>query len=118
MEAPTMLTRSLYSKKKIIRTITNTKPRDSCREAFKELEIMTFYSQNIYSFALYTENNKHLLDANNEILLWRYNPRGALASITGVPRGVVCGVQTPPPPRNSEVLKKPGQIPSSVEYNL
>jgi hypothetical protein len=35
---------------------------------------------------------------------------------TGVPRGVVWGVQTHP--RNSEVLKKPGQIPSSVEYNL
>jgi hypothetical protein len=25
---------------------------------------------------------------------------------------------SPPPPRNSEVLKKPGQIPSSMEYNL
>jgi hypothetical protein len=30
--------------KKIIRTITYTKPRDSCREAFKELAIMTLYS--------------------------------------------------------------------------
>jgi hypothetical protein len=30
--------------KKIIGTMTNTKPRDSCWEAFKKLEIMTLYS--------------------------------------------------------------------------
>jgi hypothetical protein len=53
--------------KKIIRTITNTKPRDSCRAAFKKLEIITLYSQYIYSLVLYTVNNKHLFDANNEI---------------------------------------------------
>ena len=47
--------------------MTNTKPRDSCREAFKKLEIMTFYSQYIYSLVLYTVNNKHLFDANNKI---------------------------------------------------
>jgi hypothetical protein len=38
--------------KKIIRiitnTITNTRPRDSCREVFKNMEIMTLYSQYIY----------------------------------------------------------------------
>jgi hypothetical protein len=37
------------------------------------------------------------------------------ARITGVPRGWFGGFK-PPPPRNSEVLKKLGQIPSSVEY--
>ena len=47
--------------------MTNTKPRDSCREAFKKLEIMTFYSQYIYSLVLYTVNNKHLFDVNNKI---------------------------------------------------
>ena len=45
----------------------NTRPRDSCREVFKSMEIMTLYSQYIYSLVLYTVNNKHLFDANNEI---------------------------------------------------
>jgi hypothetical protein len=54
--------------KKIIRIITNTRPRDSCREAFNIMEIMTLlYSQYIYSLVLYTVNNKHLFGANNEI---------------------------------------------------
>jgi len=35
--------------KKIIRIITNTSPRDSCREVFKSMEILTLYSQHIYS---------------------------------------------------------------------
>jgi hypothetical protein len=30
--------------KKIIRIITNTRPRDSCREVFRKMEIMTVYS--------------------------------------------------------------------------
>jgi len=35
----------LPKKKKIISIITNTRPRDSCREVFKGMEIMTLYSQ-------------------------------------------------------------------------
>ena len=65
--APPMPTRYLYSKKTIIRIITNTRPRDSCREVFKSMEILTLYSQYIYSLVLYTVNNKHLFDTNNEI---------------------------------------------------
>jgi len=53
--------------KKIIRIITNTRPRDSCREVFKGMEILTLYSQYIYSLLFYTINNKHLFDTNNEI---------------------------------------------------
>ena len=52
---------------KIIRIITNTKSGDSCREVFKNMEIMTLYSQYIYSLILYTVNNKHLFNTNNEI---------------------------------------------------
>ena len=48
--------------KKIIKIITNTRPRESCREVFKSMEIMMLYSQYIYSLVLYTINNKHLFD--------------------------------------------------------
>jgi hypothetical protein len=33
--------------KKIIRIISNTRPRDFCREVFRKMEIMTVYSQYI-----------------------------------------------------------------------
>ena len=53
--------------KKIIRIITNTRPRDSCREVFKSMEIMMLHSQYIHTVVLYTINNKHLFCTNNEI---------------------------------------------------
>jgi hypothetical protein len=53
--------------KKIIRIITNTRPRDSCSEVFKNMEIMTLYSQYIYSLILYTVNTKYLFSTNNKI---------------------------------------------------
>jgi hypothetical protein len=61
--------------KKIIRIITNTRPRDSCREVFKNMEIMTLHSQYIYSLILYTVNNKYLFSTNNETHKYstRYN---------------------------------------------
>jgi hypothetical protein len=50
-----MLIRKVFIlQKKITRIITNTRPRDSCREAFKNMEIMTLYSQYIYLLVLHT----------------------------------------------------------------
>ena len=43
--------------KGIIRIITNARPRDSCRENSKSMEIMTFYSQYIYSLLLCTSSS-------------------------------------------------------------
>jgi len=57
--------------KKIIRIIMNTKSRDSCREVFKNMKIMTLYSQYIYSLILYTVNNKYLFNTNKEIHKYR-----------------------------------------------
>jgi len=37
------------------------------------MEIMTLYSQYIYTLVLYTVNNKHLFDISNEI--HKYKPR-------------------------------------------
>jgi hypothetical protein len=47
--------------KRAIRTIVNFGSRESCRYLFEELDIMTFYSQLIYSLILFTMNNNHLL---------------------------------------------------------
>ena len=62
-----MPTRYLYSKRKLSEFIANTRPRDSCREVFNSMEIMTLYSQYINSLVLYIINNKLLFDINNEI---------------------------------------------------
>jgi hypothetical protein len=40
--------------KKIIRIITNTRPRDSCREIFKNMQIMMLYSQYILNNIIYS----------------------------------------------------------------
>jgi hypothetical protein len=53
--------------KKIIRIIMNTQPTESCREIFKKLEIMPFYSQYIYSLFLYIINNKGVFNFNIDI---------------------------------------------------
>jgi hypothetical protein len=52
--------------KRIIRIITNTGVRESCREAFKNKEMVT-YSQYIFSLILFAVKNKHLFASNNEI---------------------------------------------------
>ena len=53
--------------KKILRIISNMKPRDSRRELFKNIQIMTLYSLYIYSLILFIINNKHSFALNNEI---------------------------------------------------
>jgi hypothetical protein len=53
--------------KKIIRIITNTNNRSSCKQHFKNLRIMTLYSQYIFSIIMFTTNNKHLFSSNSEI---------------------------------------------------
>jgi hypothetical protein len=45
--------------KRIVRIITNTGVRESCREACKNMEIMTLYSQYIFSLILFAVKNKH-----------------------------------------------------------
>jgi hypothetical protein len=53
--------------KRIIRIITNTKPRESCKKIFKMMGIMTLYSQYIYSLLLFIINNKNLFIINDKI---------------------------------------------------
>jgi len=59
--------------KKTVRILSNMGARESCEEAFKNLEIMTLHSQYIFSLIIFTVDNKHLFTPNNEI--HRYSTR-------------------------------------------
>jgi hypothetical protein len=53
-------------KKKIIRIMGNLS-RDSCRNTFKTIKILPFYSQYIFSILVYIINNRHLFITNQEV---------------------------------------------------
>ena len=53
--------------KKILRIMTKSKKTESCRKLFKEMEILPFYSQYIFSLLMYVVKNKHLFAKNWEI---------------------------------------------------
>ena len=50
--------------KRVIRIITNSRARDSCRELFKKLEILPLYSKYIFSLSIFVIKNKHLFSTN------------------------------------------------------
>ena len=51
----------------MIRIITNSRMRDSCRELLKKLEILPLCSQYIFSISVFVIKNKHLFYTNNQI---------------------------------------------------
>jgi hypothetical protein len=53
--------------KRVIRIITSSRARDSCRELFIKLEILPLYSQYIYSISIFVIKNKPLFYTNNQI---------------------------------------------------
>jgi len=53
--------------KQVIRIITNSRMRDSCRELFKKLEILPLYSQYIFSISVFVIKNKHLFYTSSQI---------------------------------------------------
>jgi hypothetical protein len=53
--------------KRVIRIITNSRVRDSCRKRFKKLEILPLHSQYIFSLLIFVTNNKHLFTTNYQI---------------------------------------------------
>jgi hypothetical protein len=53
--------------KSVIRIITNSRMRDSCRELFQRLEILHLYSQYIFSLSIFVIKNKYLYNTNNQI---------------------------------------------------
>ena len=54
--------------KKIVRIITNYRVREACRQAFKNMQIMTLYSHCIFSLILFTVKNKPLFNPKNEYI--------------------------------------------------
>jgi hypothetical protein len=55
------------SQKMVIRIIINSKKRDSCRELFKDLNILPFYSQFIFSLLMFLIDNDELFKFNNDL---------------------------------------------------
>jgi hypothetical protein len=53
--------------KRVIRIITDSRPRDSCRQSFKKLGILPLMSQYIFTLLLFIVNNKTLFQTNSEI---------------------------------------------------
>jgi hypothetical protein len=60
---------------RVIRIITDSRPRDSCRQLFKKLGILPLMSQYIFSLLLPIVNNKALFQINSKIhsINTRYN---------------------------------------------
>jgi hypothetical protein len=78
--------------KKIIRIMIELKNRESCRESFKEMKILSSCSQYIYSMRLYILNNIHLFIRNTEVhyivTRKKVNPFVPSASFAEVQKGV------------------------------
>ena len=58
-------------KLKVVRIITNSRMRLSCRELFKKLEILLLYSQYIFSMSIFVIKNEHLFSTNNQIHIFQ-----------------------------------------------
>jgi hypothetical protein len=72
--------------------MTNLGPRDSCRDMFKELKILSLKSQYLFSLLLFVAKNKELFKTNSEIysINTRYNSdlHPALLNLTKYQTGV------------------------------
>ena len=55
------------TQKRIIRIITNSTNRDSCRDLFKKLGILPLQSQYIFSLLIFVVKNKDLFKTNSDI---------------------------------------------------
>jgi hypothetical protein len=53
--------------KKIVRIITNSGNRDSCRHLFMKLDILPFYSQYLFSLLIFVIDNILLFKTNSEL---------------------------------------------------
>jgi len=78
--------------KRVIRIITHSRMRDSCRDLFKRLDILPLYSQYIFSISIFVRKNKHLFTTNNQIhnlhTRFKTNLHPPIAHLTKFQKGV------------------------------
>jgi len=87
-------TNSIFKiQKRIIRIITNSGSRDTCRQLFKHLQKLSLPSQYIFSLLVFVIKNRDFFQSNSEIhnLNTRYNRNLHLPStnLTSVQKGVL-----------------------------
>ena len=79
--------------KRIIRVITNTGRRDSCRELYKKLQILTLPSQYILSLLVFVNKNRSGFLSNSEIhdvnTRYKHNLHLPSTNLTLVQKGVL-----------------------------
>jgi len=79
--------------KRVIRIITNSSTRDSCRELFKKLEILPLCSQYIFSLSIFVIKNKHLFSTKHQIYSvqtrFKTNLHPPIANLTKFQRSVL-----------------------------
>jgi hypothetical protein len=78
--------------KRVIRIITNSRMKDSCRELFQRLEILPLYSQYIFSLSIFVIKTKHLHNTNNQIhsahTRFKTNLHPPIANLTKFQKGL------------------------------
>jgi hypothetical protein len=83
--------------KRVIRIITYSRIRDSCRELFQRLEILPLYSQYIFSLSIFVIKNKHLYNTNNHIhnvhTRFKTNLHPPIANLTKFQKGYYSGIK-------------------------
>jgi hypothetical protein len=82
--------------KRIIRILTNKSKRDSCRDIFKQLQILMLPSQYMYSLLVFVVKNRDWFSLNSEIhnlnSRYKHNLHLPSTNLTLVQRGVLyCG---------------------------
>ena len=69
--------------KHTVQVLSNTRARETCRDAFREMEILTLYSQYLYSLLVFTVENKHSFTLNKDVHTHttRYNSNIHLSTV-------------------------------------
>ena len=61
------VTKIFILQKWIVRVLTDPGVRESCKNVFKKMEILTLYSQYLFSLIVFTVENKHSFTLNKDI---------------------------------------------------